>query len=135
MSGLEVIGGISAAITIIGTAVKLYDKAKNDKKLPEECNAIQLHLPLIHGILQTCEGNLKPRKASLSPKTIADLHNIIVHCNNTAEQLETESTELLSSKSRMRSISPGDKRAGCRENAQTTGLLREPGFFVRDIWC
>ncbi|KAJ5161906.1 TPR repeat protein [Penicillium capsulatum] len=94
MSGLEILGGIGAIAGIITGAIQLYDRAKQQNKLPEECNNIQLRLPVILDILKSCEENLQARTGSLGPKTIGALHNIIKNCWSTARDLEIESQNM-----------------------------------------
>ncbi|KAF4634407.1 hypothetical protein G7Y89_g3703 [Cudoniella acicularis] len=60
MSGIEVIGLISAIIGIIDGASKLYDAIENSSKLPQAFREVVQRLPLVRDTLeslQKCEGD------------------------------------------------------------------------------
>jgi hypothetical protein len=65
MSGLEVIGGISAVISIIDASIKIYNSARNDKKLPDTFEAVGCRLPIILDTLRTCKIHLELTKDSM----------------------------------------------------------------------
>jgi hypothetical protein len=87
MSGLEVIGGISAIITLLDASIKVYDSARNGMKLPETFESVQRRLPVILHILQACENNLESGKVSTSSDVYEALENILDSCSENARKL------------------------------------------------
>ena len=47
MSGLEVIGSLSAIIGIINASIRIYDSARKDLKLSEAFDTVGRRLPII----------------------------------------------------------------------------------------
>jgi hypothetical protein len=47
MSGLEVIGGLSAIIGVIDASTKIYDSARKDLKLSKTFEVVGCRLPII----------------------------------------------------------------------------------------
>ncbi|KAF3481566.1 kinesin light chain [Arthroderma uncinatum] len=88
MSGLEVIGGISAVIAIIDASIKIYKSAKKDTKLSETFKATGRQLPIILDTLQTCKEQLEPSKDSIPADDCTALEGIIYSCEETAEKLK-----------------------------------------------
>ncbi|KGO78557.1 Tetratricopeptide-like helical [Penicillium italicum] len=87
MSGLEVIGGISAIIALLETSIKFYDSTRNDIKLPETFESVRHRLPVILHILQTCQNNLEPGKDSMPADVCDALENILDSCCEKARKL------------------------------------------------
>jgi hypothetical protein len=87
MSGLEVIGGISAIITLLDASIKVYDNARNDMKLPETFNSVRRRLPVILHILQTCEKDLEPCKDSMPSDTCEALEKVLDACKEKGRKL------------------------------------------------
>lgn len=87
MSGLEVIGGISAIITLLDTSIKFYDSTRNDIKLPETFESVRHRLPVILHILQTCQDKLEPGKDSMPSDVCDALENILDSCRAKAGKL------------------------------------------------
>ncbi|KAJ5183227.1 TPR repeat protein [Penicillium capsulatum] len=87
MSGLEVIGSISAIITILDASIKIYDNTRNDMKLPEVFESVRRQLPVILQILQTCENNLEPSKDSMPLDVCEALEKILDACDEKARKL------------------------------------------------
>ena len=54
----EVIGAISAVITLVETSIKIYDSARRDIKLIETFEVVRRRLPVILYTLAICKGNL-----------------------------------------------------------------------------
>jgi hypothetical protein len=65
MSGVEVIGAISAVIGILDASVKIYNSAQKDLKLSETFEAVGNRLPILLDTLQTCESH-RPTDSKLS---------------------------------------------------------------------
>ncbi|KAK5188420.1 hypothetical protein LTS03_011910 [Exophiala xenobiotica] len=65
MSGMEVIGAISAVISIIDASIKIYESAQKDSKLSETFKIVGNRLPIFLDTLQTCKSHLQPVRDSL----------------------------------------------------------------------
>jgi hypothetical protein len=87
MSGLEVIGSISAIITLLDVSIKIYDNARNDIKLPETFESVGRRLPIILQILQTCKNKLEPSKDSMPSGVCEALEKILDACDEKALKL------------------------------------------------
>jgi cob(I)alamin adenosyltransferase len=87
MSGIEVIGGISAVISIIDAATKIYNKARKDMKLSEAFDAVGDRLPIIVEILQMCKKDLEHREQSMPANACEALEKIIDACDEKAQRL------------------------------------------------
>ncbi|KAJ6016098.1 TPR repeat protein [Penicillium herquei] len=84
MSGLEVIGSISAIITLLDALIKFYDSTRNDIKSPETFKSVRHRLPIILHILQTYQNNLEPGKDSIPSDVCNALENILDSCSKKA---------------------------------------------------
>jgi hypothetical protein len=87
MSGLEVIGGISAIIGIIDASIKIFDSARKDLKLSETFEAVGKRLPIILDTLQTCKNHLQPIQGSLPTDVCDALEKILEACDEKVERL------------------------------------------------
>jgi N-terminal domain on NACHT_NTPase and P-loop NTPases len=87
MSGIEVIGGISAVIGIIDASIKIYNSARKDLKLPETFKVVGRRLPIILDTLQTCENHLEPIKDSMAADVCEALEKILDGCDEKARKL------------------------------------------------
>ncbi|KAK7897918.1 hypothetical protein LTR67_004550 [Exophiala xenobiotica] len=87
MSGLEVIGGISAVIGIIEASIKIYDSARKDLKLGETFEAVRCQLPIILDTLQTCKNHLETTKDSIPTDVCKALEEIVDMCDEKARKL------------------------------------------------
>ncbi|KAL9616340.1 MAG: hypothetical protein Q9160_008783 [Pyrenula sp. 1 TL-2023] len=87
MSGLELIGGISALISIIDASIKIYKGAKKDLKLSETFNTVGRRLPSLSDTLQTCKQFLESIHDSLAADVCEALDKIIESCDESAEKL------------------------------------------------
>jgi hypothetical protein len=87
MSGLEVIGGISAIIGIIDASIKIYDSARKDVRLSETFQTVGRRLPVILDTLRTCQTQLEPIKASMSADVCEALEHILEGCDEKARNL------------------------------------------------
>ncbi|KOS41254.1 hypothetical protein ACN38_g7863 [Penicillium nordicum] len=87
MSGLEVIGGISAIITLLDTSIKFYDSTRNDVKLPKTFESVRNRLPVLLHILQTCQNDLEPGKDSMPSDVCDALENILDSCSEKVRKL------------------------------------------------
>ena len=87
MSGLEVIGGISAVIGIIDTSIKIYDSARKDLKLSETFKTVGRRLPIILDTLRTCKDHLEPIQGSLPADVCEALEKILDACDEKAGKL------------------------------------------------
>lgn len=67
----EVIGAISAVITLIDTSIQFYDSAQKDIKLSETFEVVRRRLPVIRQTLATCKNNLAPQEESI-PGDVCD---------------------------------------------------------------
>lgn len=84
LSGVEVLGGISAVIRAIDASCKIYGSARKDKKLPKTFEAVGRRLPIILDTLQTCEKSLIFRTNSMPVDVCEALENVIHGCDEKA---------------------------------------------------
>ncbi|ERF72615.1 hypothetical protein EPUS_05669 [Endocarpon pusillum Z07020] len=89
MSGLEVLGGISAVIAIIDGSVKIWESARKDLKFSETFETVGDRLPILRDILQTCHEHFEPIKKSLPADTAQGLVKTVNNCKRKAEKLGT----------------------------------------------
>src|SRR5256885_17020822 len=87
MSGLEVIGGISAVISIIDASTKIYNSARKDLKLSEAFEAVGRRLPIILDTLQTCKNHLELIQGSMPVDVCETLEKILDTCKEKARTL------------------------------------------------
>lgn len=87
MSGLEVIGGISAIISIIDASIKIYGSAQKDLKLSETFKAVGRRLPIILDTLQTCKNHLEPTTGTITTDVCEALEEILEACDEKAGRL------------------------------------------------
>ncbi|KAJ5611988.1 TPR repeat protein [Penicillium lagena] len=87
MSGLEVIGGISAIVALLDTSIQVYDSARNDIKLSKTFESVRRRLPVILHILQACENDLKPGSDSMPSDIYDALEKVLDSCNEKARKL------------------------------------------------
>jgi len=87
MSGLELIGGISAIIGIIDASIRIYDSARKDLKLSETFEAVRRRLPIILDTLQTCKNHLQPINATIPADVCEALEKILEACDENAGKL------------------------------------------------
>ena len=87
MSGLEVVGGISAVIGIVDASIKIYDSARKDLKLSETFQAVARRLPIILDTLQTCKNHLEPMRGSMPADVCEALEKILDACDEKAGKL------------------------------------------------
>ena len=89
MSGLEVIGGISAVVAIIDSCVKVYGSGQKDLRLPEALNVVARQLPILSDTLLTCKHHLESRKSSIPPDVCNALEKTLASCKEKAGRLQT----------------------------------------------
>lgn len=89
MSGLEVIGGISAVIAIIDGSVKVWNSARKDVKFSKTFVSVADQLPVLQDTLQTYQDRLDPINATLPVDTRQALLGMIKGCEDKAEKLHT----------------------------------------------
>jgi hypothetical protein len=87
MSGLEVIGAISAVIAILDSSIKVYDSAQKDLKLSETFKTVRSRLPVLLETLKTCASDLQPVEDSLPADVCEALETILIRCDETAGKL------------------------------------------------
>jgi len=87
MSGVEVIGAISAVISIIDASIKIYESAQKDLKLSETFKIVGSRLPILLDTLQTCERHLQPIRDSLPADVCEALEKILDACDEKAGKL------------------------------------------------
>lgn len=73
MSGLEVIGGISAVISILDASKKVWESARKDIDLPKTFIEVARRLPVLQETLQTCYKHLEPVANDLPKETVDGL--------------------------------------------------------------
>jgi N-terminal domain on NACHT_NTPase and P-loop NTPases len=87
MSGLEVIGGISAVIGIIDASIKIYNGARKDLKLSKTFEAVGRSLPIILDTLRAYQNHLEPNKRSLPADICEALEKTLDACKEQARKL------------------------------------------------
>ena len=87
MSGLEVIGGLSAIIGIINASIRIYDSARKDLKLSEAFDTVGRRLPIILETLRKCETYLQPLQGSLPADACEALEKLLENCYEKASRL------------------------------------------------
>lgn len=89
MSGLDVIGGISAVIGIVDASIKIYQSAQKDAKLPDTFHVVGRRLPIIRDTLDTCKSHLQPIQDSLPADVCEALEKTLDGCDDKAGKLRT----------------------------------------------
>lgn len=87
MSGLEVIGAISAVITLLDASIKIYDSTRSDAKLSETFDVVRRRLPVILHILQRCKNVLEQGEDSMPSDVCEALEKILDACDEKARKL------------------------------------------------
>ena len=87
MSGLEVIGAISAIITILDSSIKVYDSAQKDLKLSETFETVRSRLPVLLETLKTCASDLQQVEDSMPADVCEALETLLIRCDETAGKL------------------------------------------------
>ena len=88
MSGLEVIGGLSAVITIIDVSRKLFDTAQNNLSLANIFRVVGQRLPILLATLEICKARIEAIKESMDASTCEALDKIFDSCNDRATDLQ-----------------------------------------------
>lgn len=88
MSGLEVIGGISAVISILDASKRIYDNVQKDINLPKTFEVVGRRLPVIKHTLEICISNLQPNTDLIPEAVCDDLGDLIYVCQTQAKHLE-----------------------------------------------
>jgi hypothetical protein len=96
MSGLEVIGRISAVLAIIDSSVTVWKGAREDLKLSETFVTVANQLPILRDTLQTYQEHLEPLQSTLTEDAATSLSNIVKECKKKAEKLRTIFEETIS---------------------------------------
>jgi N-terminal domain on NACHT_NTPase and P-loop NTPases len=89
MSGVEVLGGISAVIAIIDGSVKVWQSARKDLNFSATFETVGNRLPILQGIFQTCHEHFKPIEKSLPTDVAQGLVKTVKDCERKAEKLRT----------------------------------------------
>lgn len=84
MSGAEVLGIVSGAITLIEASIKLYKTAKDSSGLPPHLRDAATRLPLIQSSLQTAAERIQQDR---QPESYAALEAVLQACSDRAAQL------------------------------------------------
>lgn len=89
MSGLEVIGGISAVITIIDGSIKIWDGARKDLHFSATFVTVANRLPILQDTLKTCQEHLEPITITLPADAAGSLIKKVKNCETKAGKLRT----------------------------------------------
>lgn len=85
MSGLEVLGAISAVISIIEATVQISSAIQDEAGLPANFKTVALRLPLVSRLLDDAEGYIRRNKSlDLAPAFTP----VIQNCSTKATQLQ-----------------------------------------------
>lgn len=87
MSGLEVIGAISAVIGIVDASIEVYRNVRQDVKLPDTFHVVGRRLPIIRDTLDTCKSHLQPIQDSLPADVCKALEETLEGCKERAKTL------------------------------------------------
>lgn len=87
MSGLEVIGGISAIIGIIDACIKAWKGVRKDLNFPKTFETVANQLPILRETLQICQDNLEPIKSTIPADAAEALLKTVESCKVRIEQL------------------------------------------------
>ena len=87
MSGLEVIGGISAIITIIEASLKVWERAQKGIRLPKTFETVARRLPFLLSTLQICHDQLDAVKATLPNDIVESIKSNVRNCKVQAQTL------------------------------------------------
>lgn len=93
MSGIEILGFISAIIGIIDGASKLWTAIGNTSHLPEAFHEVVRHLPLVRDTLQTIEQRLEQR--NFDQNTYMSIKPTLTSCADRAERLRNILQEVI----------------------------------------
>lgn len=85
MSGLEVIGSISAVIFIIDASVKISDSSREDTNLSKILDTVERKPLLILDILKVYKSNLELSKSTMSEDACKVLEKTVDVCKEKAE--------------------------------------------------
>lgn len=99
MSGLEVVGAISAILGILDISYKTWQSVEKDSKLPETFKVVARKLPILHDTLKTCEDKLRPIENSIDAATRKAFKETLEHTEEQAEQLQSIFKKTLSESS------------------------------------
>ncbi|RMZ90383.1 hypothetical protein DV736_g2368, partial [Chaetothyriales sp. CBS 134916] len=89
MSGLEVIGGISAVIAIIDGSVKVWDSARKDLQFSATFETVANRLPILRDTLQTCHNYFELIQTDLPADAVQGMVKTVESCKSKAEKLGT----------------------------------------------
>lgn len=89
MSGLEVIGSITAVISIIDASVKIYDSTRKDIKLSKILDTVERKLSLILDIPKIYKSNLEPSKSTMSEDACKVLTQATICHNQSSNKKQT----------------------------------------------
>ncbi|KAJ6789339.1 hypothetical protein PWT90_08994 [Aphanocladium album] len=85
MSGAEVLGIVSAVISIVDATIKLYNAAKDEAGLPPNFKAVATKLPLISKLLEDAETYIENRMdVDLTPSFVP----VLTDCSEKSTQLQ-----------------------------------------------
>lgn len=87
MSGLEVLGGLSAVISLLDASIKIYDSAQHDIKLSATFEVVRLRLPVLLHTLEICKKNLGSRPDAITVEVCEALENTLDGCDAKASNL------------------------------------------------
>ncbi|KAE8322332.1 hypothetical protein BDV39DRAFT_218643 [Aspergillus sergii] len=96
MSGVELLGVLSAVITVLDATTTLYQRARKDIRLSETFEVAARRLPVLLHILQTFKSTLEPLKDSLSSDVCQALEETLNNCEEKARRLSEIFTKVLS---------------------------------------
>ncbi|KJK61032.1 Tetratricopeptide repeat [Aspergillus parasiticus SU-1] len=96
MSGVELLGVLSAVITVLDATTTLYQRARKDIRLSETFEVAARRLPVLLHILQTFKSTLEPLKDSLSSDVCEALEETLNNCEEKARRLSEIFTKVLS---------------------------------------
>ncbi|KAF4998978.1 hypothetical protein FGRMN_2777 [Fusarium graminum] len=85
MSGIEVVGLITATITIVETISKIYNGLKDAEGLPKAFQEVSGGLPLVQTVLEAIEEQIRPDDNSTAIQAMVE---VVTRCKIRTEDLE-----------------------------------------------
>lgn len=99
MSGAEVLGIISALITVVDTTIKVYNAVKDEAGLPPNFKSVSTKLPLVARLLENAERYVDSRA---DDALTADFTPVLLDCKEKATQLQKLFEKVIPTESDMR---------------------------------
>lgn len=88
MSGLEIIGGISAVAGILGDVYDIWQKLKKDQTIDERFEETAGEIPVLQSLIEKCHEHLKEGVEKLKKEQLDNIALVVGNCKKKAEKLK-----------------------------------------------